>query len=111
MSHVYHPGAVINGYTLIRKLWKPTAIMWEVKSEWGEKRVVRQDNIRRIVEKRHIDTIVGFNQLYKSYQMAAIKRGCVWELSKEQMMEITSQNCTYCGKPPSQKQWVHEATC
>lgn len=41
------------------------------------------------------------NIILAVYKTGAAQRGHVWELSPEQFMQITSQNCHYCDAPPS----------
>lgn len=45
--------------------------------------------------------LASFNALYAGYRSSAIKRGYVFDLSKEEFLNITKQNCFYCGKLPS----------
>jgi len=44
----------------------------------------------------------AFNRLIKNLKWAAKKREHIWGLSKEEVRQITSQNCFYCGIPPLQ---------
>lgn len=49
----------------------------------------------------------AFNAFYKKLVDSANERGYVWELSKEQVMEITSKPCFYCGQHPNQAYKTH----
>lgn len=44
----------------------------------------------------------AFNSLYKGYERNAKSRNIKFSLSKEQFRIITSSNCFYCDKSPSQ---------
>lgn len=44
----------------------------------------------------------SFNSLYRDYVYDATNRGYKWTMSKEEFKKITSSNCYYCGKEPSQ---------
>jgi hypothetical protein len=39
--------------------------------------------------------------VYKTNELAAKKRGYIWDISKELFLELSQQNCFYCGKEPS----------
>jgi len=43
-----------------------------------------------------------FNQLIKNYKNGAKKRGLVFKLSNDEMYEIVTKDCYYCGQEPSQ---------
>lgn len=45
----------------------------------------------------------AFNQTYSVYKHSAKKHGRKFEISKDEFSKITSQNCYYCGAPPSNK--------
>lgn len=40
--------------------------------------------------------------LYSSYLSNCRRRNVFWGLSLEEFVKITSKNCTYCERPPSQ---------
>jgi len=44
----------------------------------------------------------AFNRLYSSYSKRAKERNLEWLLSKDNVREITKQNCYYCGIEPRQ---------
>ena len=44
----------------------------------------------------------AFNGLYTRMRIAADRREKEWNLSKDQVRELTKQHCHYCGKPPEQ---------
>lgn len=43
------------------------------------------------------------NVTYRNYIRTSKKRGYEWNLTLEQFSEITSKNCLYCNRPPSQE--------
>lgn len=45
----------------------------------------------------------AFNQLYFNYKKSARERGYIFELSKDEFRELTSQPCYYCGAEPELK--------
>lgn len=44
----------------------------------------------------------GKNHLYNQYKNAAKKRNIEFLLTKEELIQVSSKNCYYCGIPPSQ---------
>jgi len=50
------------------------------------------------------------NALYRSYKHSAKKRGFSFELTQEEFIKITQQDCRYCGDPPSQIARYREST-
>jgi hypothetical protein len=43
----------------------------------------------------------AFNAILSGYKYRAQLQGRTFELTKEEFMSLTKQNCTYCGCPPS----------
>lgn len=41
------------------------------------------------------------NYIFSNYQASARKRGRAWEITFEEFCGLTSQDCHYCGAPPS----------
>lgn len=48
------------------------------------------------------ESIAAFNKLFNDMMYQAKLRGYDWDLTKEQVYELTSQVCFYCGKEPCQ---------
>ena len=46
--------------------------------------------------------MVGFKKLCQSYEYRAKKTNKVFELTREDIRELTQSNCFYCNQPPSQ---------
>ena len=46
--------------------------------------------------------VAAFNKLYQTYKLQARRRDYKFDLTKEQFHTISSQDCHYCGKLPSQ---------
>jgi hypothetical protein len=46
----------------------------------------------------------AIHSVFVHYIASAQERGISWNLTKEQFKEITSKNCWYCGKEPSNNQ-------
>lgn len=52
------------------------------------------------VRKKLDSGVAASNALYNSYRSVSAKRGYDWELSKEQFLNLTKQECFYCGNLP-----------
>ena len=46
----------------------------------------------------------AFTSVYHQYKAGATKRGYSFNLTKDQLRKLTSSDCYYCKKPPSNKQ-------
>jgi hypothetical protein len=46
--------------------------------------------------------IANFNILFSSYKNSAKKRGLEFSLSENEFRDITSRDCSYCGRKPEQ---------
>lgn len=44
----------------------------------------------------------GFNSLFCAYKKGAIRRGLEFNLTKKEVKDLVSQDCTYCGIEPRQ---------
>lgn len=53
----------------------------------------------------------AFNQLILCMKHSAKKRGYAWSLTNEQVRQLTSQPCYYCGIEPSQKHGASSPYC
>lgn len=51
--------------------------------------------------------VAAFNAIYRRYVANAKSRGYVWNLTKEQVKQITKENCYYCGTSPSNVERKH----
>lgn len=93
---------------------------WLTKCDCGEEKRVRQGSlvtnhtqscgcVQKDKAAAHIGRVrfsrdpdaSAKNDVWLSYRSEARKRGYCWELSMEQFTDLTSSNCAYCGKPPS----------
>jgi len=52
----------------------------------------------------------AFNQLFFNYKKSARERGYIFELSKDEFQELTSQPCHYCGAEPELKYHAAKGT-
>lgn len=48
--------------------------------------------------------VAAFNHLYQKYNRNAVRRGYVFNLTKENFRRITSSNCYYCGEAPRRRE-------
>lgn len=56
-----------------------------------------------LAEERRLGSgTAAFGELYRRYAKTARVRNYVFELSKEEVMELATDDCYYCGQPPSQ---------
>lgn len=55
--------------------------------------------------------VAAFNTFYRNTKHHAAQRGYEWDLSKEQVKEISSKNCHYCGTPPQQVIKAEKGRC
>ena len=86
--------------------------MWECECDCGETVVVRGKDLKSGHTKScgcfRLDLVrkelgeAAFNDLYSSYKRGAEKRDLIFELSESEFRLLTSSNCFYCNKEPSQ---------
>ena len=58
--------------------------------------------------RRRSGTDTEYKWRYQSYAQAAKKRNLEWELSYEQFLDVTQQNCYYCGIQPEMRPSHHK---
>lgn len=64
---------------------------------------LKKENAARIGKKRLLpNNQANKNQLFCNYKRQARIQGCEFNLLKEDFLKLTSQNCFYCGREPSQ---------
>ena len=51
----------------------------------------------------HPFSAAAFNSLFRSMESGAKRRDLEWSLNEEQVMDLTKQNCYYCGIGPQQE--------
>lgn len=93
---------------------KHRCLVWECVCDCGNKTNVGSNELRRgntrscgCLQKetaREFNSleagISGCNRLWRQYQRNAAKAGKSFELTKEQFIVLTKQNCHYCGVEP-----------
>jgi len=63
---------------------------------------LQKDRIRETSHKRRLPKgVAARNFILRRYKRGAKKRGIEYNMTDEQMMEIMSNNCHYCGAHPS----------
>lgn len=91
---------------------------WLCQCDCGAKRLVFHRGVtgKKWVRCKHCGTkskgdstqkagCAGLNNIFEQYESYAKRRGNKFNLTKDQVKHITSQNCYYCGTPPKQKSW------
>lgn len=74
-----------------------------LRKEAASKFIIKQNKERSLPEGE-----ASKNMMYKFYEKRAASRELSFELSKEQFVELTSKNCYYCDKEPSQVIHCHK---
>lgn len=94
---------------------KSRKAFWDCVCDCGNSCTVRADNLRSrttscgcdVYEKTCstkglVEGESQFNALYSSYKSNATRKGLPFFLTKEDFKLLVSQDCYYCGKPPSE---------
>jgi hypothetical protein len=94
--------------------------MWECRCDCGETTIVEGKSLRLGhtqscgcwgIEKKSKPTgHAPFVALYDNYRKNASNRGLEWNLTEDQVREITKRNCFYCGIEPKQKRYARSAS-
>jgi hypothetical protein len=102
--------------TVIERVKKPEHLKgkktyWLCRCDCGKENIVTRSDLRSKktsscgcynVERNRIDYgKAAINDLIYSYKNKAKRRNIPFELSEEKFLELTKQNCFYCGKEPS----------
>ena len=80
---------------------------WRCRCDCGNETIVLGTRLRKGINKSCGCSQVlpegegSFNAMYRVRVVAARNRGIKWDLSKDEVMEISKQPCFYCGLPPS----------
>jgi 5-methylcytosine-specific restriction endonuclease McrA len=97
---------------------KTRTSLWLCECECGNKIEVRNSNLTSLSTKScgcllkehnkklaisRVSDKSSFNHLYNEYKRNAIKYGRVFKLTEEEFKILTSNNCHYCGIPPSKE--------
>jgi hypothetical protein len=85
-------------------------VLWLVKCDCGNERVVRAGNLgrtescgcyRRKPKKNRPVGGAARDAVLKLYQRSARRRDHAWELADDDFYRLTALDCYYCGAPPS----------
>ena len=90
------------------------SVLWECKCDCGNTVIVIANNLTSgnskscgcfanelTVERCLLPNNEGaFNAVYRDYHWRAIKKGVVFEISKDVFHKLITQECFYCGSPP-----------
>ena len=116
-------GSKFGKWTVIKyvETAKRRQTFWECKCECGNSKVVSSNSLRNgskscgCIKKayacKHLRKdphSVVFGNLLARYKNDAIRRGLNFDLTKEEFIELTKQNCYYCDIEPKFKLDYHE---
>jgi hypothetical protein len=97
---------------VIERVEKDNYGRWLCKCDCGNTTIARSERLKngkkqscgclRNIPKNRDFGESNFDALYGSYKHSAKTRNIEFNLSKEEFRKITSSNCFYCGKEPSQ---------
>lgn len=87
---------------------------WLCKCDCGTEKIVKEASLLRGASKscgclvKELNSfrytkpsgVVSSNRVYDRYKKGAIKKGRAFELTKEEFIYLTSNNCYYCGSKP-----------
>jgi 5-methylcytosine-specific restriction endonuclease McrA len=101
----FYSGAVIGRFTLIKSTapstWLCKCNVCGTKSYRNTNRLGTVCSSRECGCLRSRDSITtGRNVLYERYSRSAGIRGFSWELTKDDVSQLISQDCVYCGRSP-----------
>lgn len=90
--------------------------LWHCRCDCGSKRIISGDDLRRkdgakvkscgCLQKLPRGE-AAFNRIYKEVMRGAKDRNYRFDLNKEQVRNLVTQNCFYCGRVPAQRQRGH----
>lgn len=110
-------GKVFSRLTVIKQVQRPENVKnkesyWMCKCECGKEIIVNSGSLKNGHTNScgcyHLDKIsikhgqAAINSLINGYIRSAKERNLDFDLSKEEFLNLTKQNCYYCGKEPSQ---------
>lgn len=81
--------------------------MWECLCDCGNKKIakgilLREEKIKSCGCLRTFPTgVASFNNLFGVYKREAKRRNLIFDLTEKEFKKVTSDNCYYCGLPPS----------
>src|SRR5258708_34992132 len=104
-------GQKFNRLLVLEKQASNKGVMWKCLCDCGNITIVRSDGLRQNKIKscgclnNSPKKEIGYSAKYRKYDAyirSAKKRNLIFELSLEEFIQITSQNCYYCGRLPEQ---------
>ena len=102
-------GKTFNKLTVIEKIHRDKKhLVWRCKCECGNESFVTSTDLiightKSCGKCQDEIDLAPFKCVYASYIRGAKRRGLSFNLTLEQFVEITSQDCHYCGDKPNQK--------
>ena len=114
-------GNVYGRLTVLEKVSRPEdrkkrGIYWLCQCECGNRPVVLGIGLRADNNKScgclhtYPPGVASANRVREHYIAEAKRKGLVWNLSEEEFLDITQENCVYCGIEPSREAAYHNAT-
>jgi hypothetical protein len=90
---------------------KSNNVCWLCRCDCGNEKIITREHLRRgyttscgCYNKEKISLPFGEasqNSLFFHYRTKCKNKNIIFELSKDKFLELTKQNCFYCGKKPS----------
>ena len=84
---------------------------WLCRCDCGNEKIIRGGNLTSKITlscgcyNKELNRLpngeAALNETFHGYKKGAERRNIIFELSKEQFLKLTKENCFYCGKEPS----------
>lgn len=115
MKEIFEIGKEYNHLTVLKRIpHKKGYICLVCKCDCGNETTVLWSNLRRglttscgcaMLKKvcLPIRADAAYNAIFRQYMQGAKTRNLPWGITREQFIELTTQNCFYCGSAPFRK--------
>lgn len=106
-NYVEEVGSRYGKLVVLERVRRSRHLEWLCQCDCGNTKIIRGSNLRTKGTKscgclaKFPKGEASFNAVYSGMKNNAKVRGYDFDLTKEQVKEITKQSCFYCGAPPS----------